>query len=86
MLPEVSTQSNTSLRDHQLTEVEAGPILKYKENQILPDSDAVARRLILELIGFEVKNGILFHSYYQRSKEHMRKVSEAAYGSSEVKG
>ena len=70
LLNNVTTNTKTSLREDQLQDEETGPMLRYKENQVLAVDDNVARRLILESHDFEVENGLLYHFYYPRAKGH----------------
>ena len=70
LLNNVTTNTKTSLREDQLQDKETGPMIRYKENQVLPVDDNVARRLILESHDFKVENGLLFHFYYPRGKGH----------------
>ena len=70
LLNNVTTNTKTSLRKDQLQDKETGPMIRYKENQVLSVDDNVARRLILESHDFKVKNGLLYHFYYPRGKGH----------------
>ena len=70
LLNNVTTITKTSLREDQLQDEEIGPMIRYKENQVLPVDDNVARRLILESHDFKVENGLLYHFYYPRGKGH----------------
>ena len=70
LLNNVTTNTKTSLREDQLQDEETGSMIRYKENQVLPVDDNVARRLILESHDFEVEKGLLYHFYYPRGKGH----------------
>ena len=70
LLNNVTTYTKTSLREDQLQDEETGPMIRYKENQVLPVDDNVARRLILESHDFKMENGLLYHFYYPRGKGH----------------
>ena len=70
LLNNVTTNTKTSLREDQLQDEETCPMIRYKENQVVPVDDNVARRLIHESHDFEVENGLLYPFYYPRGKGH----------------
>ena len=70
LLNNVISNTKTSLREDQLQDEETGPMIRYKENKVIPVDGNVARRFILESHHFEVQKGLLFHFYYPRDKGH----------------
>ena len=47
---------------------EIGPIYRYHEDGTLPDSDNLQKSLIAHANEYGIKNGVLFHVHYRRSR------------------
>jgi hypothetical protein len=61
---------NPDLSDRQRKDAQAAPFIKYLEEELLPEDNKIARRLILEAQDYVMENGILYHLYYPRGKGH----------------